>query len=604
MGIFRSTDPTTWDDVDGIIINESAPAPNIAGVAANIAIMVGQAQRGPTELTEVGSIAAFHEQFGKSNYGMNMAMKNKKFGRLRLVRVVAADAALASKAFQSSASNRLTFSAKQGKGAYGNNIQVKIEEASSSRQEKHTVLCVADVADSLDQKYFVLRDEVGTVGVWIDVDDGGGSAPAGAAACARQIEVTTIETGDSASVVASKIAAVLENDSKFSASADGATITVTTVAYQVGIGTIGNGDSGFTVTRTQDGVYAGKKYTIHDNNSGAVIGDESYDNVKIAEIDSQTFAGSLLVTVAVNSSAAEPSNCDFTNLENGSDGTVADSDYETALEQASTERAGNFLFLDEYNSVRNGYLKQHAADTQDKMVILAGPEVQSVAEVLADAALNRDADGRIIYAYPWVQTRIDGLNVYTSPASWLVALMSQTAPHIDPAFSANTQYLAGVIGLKKSLTRADYINLMNGGVCSFERDEDIGFKVKSGVVTQIANSEKVMILRRRMADFLTNSVALFLKNYQNAVNSKANRTAINGAIVGFDQGLENAGILPKDSEVSGGLAKLIDTESQNTDLSIGQGFLKILYKRRIYSSARFIVLSAEIGTTVVVTEAA
>ena len=53
MSIFRSTDPTTWDDVDGIIINESAPAPNVAGVAANIGILVGKTERGLDELTEI-----------------------------------------------------------------------------------------------------------------------------------------------------------------------------------------------------------------------------------------------------------------------------------------------------------------------------------------------------------------------------------------------------------------------------------------------------------------------------------------------------------------------------------------------------------------------
>jgi hypothetical protein len=47
MGIFRATDPTVFDDVDGIIINESAPAPNVAGVAANVGILLGGCQRGP-----------------------------------------------------------------------------------------------------------------------------------------------------------------------------------------------------------------------------------------------------------------------------------------------------------------------------------------------------------------------------------------------------------------------------------------------------------------------------------------------------------------------------------------------------------------------------
>jgi hypothetical protein len=479
MGIFRSSDPTTWDDVDGIVIDESAPPPNVQGVAANIAIAVAQAQRGSGDLTEVGSIGEIHEMYGKSDsYGLNLALKNKKFGRLKIVRVIASDAVAAVKAFESSSTARITFTAKQGKGVYGNGIQVKIEAGSTS----------------------------------------------------------------------------------------------------------------------------GKKYTIQDTNTGAVLPLEVYDNVAIASITSATFASSNLITAVVNSSAAEPDNAAFTALATGSDGTVANSDYEDALEKCEIEGAGNFIFLDSYNSTRNGYLEAHAATTQDKMVILAGAEGDSVSTAISDVANYRDTEGRIIYAYPWVKTVIGGVDTYQSPASWVASILSQTAPHIDPAFVANAGFLTGVTGLKVAMNRANYINLKDAGIMAFEYDADIGHKIKSGVVTQIANSSKVMVLRRRMADFLTNSAAKFLKNYQNAVNSKQNRNLVKGAFLQFIDSLERDGILPKDSEVSSGLAKLVDVNSLNTDASIAAGFFKILWKQRIFSSMRYIVLQAEIGESVVVTE--
>ncbi len=482
MSIFRSTDPTTWDDVDGIIINESAPAPNVAGVAANIGILVGQAERGLSQLTEIGSIGEFFELFGKNDsFGMNKSLKNKKFGRLRVIRVVAAAAVQAKEEFASSSVDRIRFKAKQGKGAFGNAIQVKIEAGSSS----------------------------------------------------------------------------------------------------------------------------GKKYTVKDTTPGSVMLQEVYDNVVITEIATKLhFAGSLLVDVEVLSSAAEPDNAAFTALAGGADGTVADSDYETAIALAAIEGAGNFLFLDEYSSARNGYLELHAAETQDKMVILCGAENDSVSAAIADVANYRDVDGRIIYAFPYVQTSIGGVLVYQNPASWLASILTQTAPQVDPAFTKNAQFLVGVTALKYALTRAQYINLKDAGICSFEYDQEIGFKVKSGVVTQIADSSKVTILRRRMADYLTNSVGTFLKNYQNAVNSKENRSLVKGSILGFVQSLQNDGILPKDSEVKTGKATLVDTESANTDSSIAAGFFKIIWKQRIYSAMRYIVLSAEIGESVVVTEQA
>lgn len=481
MSIYRSTDPTTWDDVDGIVINESAPAPNVAGVSANTAIMVGVSERGLDALTEIGSIGEYFEQYGKdSTRGMNKTLKNKKFGRLRVVRVVASDAVLAKEEFDSSSTDRIRFSAKQGKGAYGNSIQVKIEAGSTS----------------------------------------------------------------------------------------------------------------------------GKKYTIKDVTVGGVMQTEVYDNVAIADVvANSSFAGSLLVTAEVLSSAAEPSNTvGFIPLAAGSDGTVANADYSTAIDKCAVEGAGNILFLDEYNATRNGYLKSHAAATTDKMVIVCGAETDSLATALTDAATMRDSDGRVIYAFPWVQTSFDGVLTYTAPASWLASIISQTAPNIDPAKTQNTQFLSGITGLKLQLSRAGYIQLKDAGICAFEYDSDIGFKVKSGIVTQIADSSKVTILRRRMTDFLTNSAGKFLKNYQNAVNSKDNRMLVKGALLAFVTSLENDGILPKDTEVKDGKAKQIDVESLNTNNSVALGFFKILWRQRIFSSMRYIVLSAEIGESVVVTE--
>jgi hypothetical protein len=481
MGIFRSSDPTTFDDVDGIVINESAPAPNVAGVAANIGLLLGQCQRGPAEVTEVGSIGEFHELYGKASFGVNLALKNKKFGRLKIARVMASAAAKASLTLQNGdIADAITFTAKF-KGAYGNLITV--------------------------------------------------------AAALGSIE--------------------------------------------------------------------GIKYTIQDENVDAVLPIEVYDNVVIADITSATFAGSKLVDVTVIDASDEPATQAATALAAGSDGSVADADYQTAIGLCEVEGIGNFLCLDSYNATRNGYLKTHVANTQDKMAILAGAEADSVSTAITAAASMRDTEGRLIYAYPWIQTSLDGVPTYTSPAPWLLSILTQTAPNIDPAYAKNVQFMSGALGLKVALTRSNYINLKDAGVCAFEKDDDLGgLKPKSGVTTQIADSSKVMILRRRMADFLTASVAKFLKNYQNAVNSKQNRALVKGAMLGFIDSLERDGILPKDSEVKSGKAKLVDTESLNTDASIASGFFKILWRQRIFSSMRYIVLQAEIGESVVVTEQA
>lgn len=483
--VFRSTDPTTFDDLDGIVVDESAPPPSLRGANTNVAILVGQFASGPEGLSaSIGSIGEIYETYGKnSSYSGLAALKSKKFGSLKVIRALAAAAAKATKTFASSApTDTIKFDAKY-KGAYGNSIKVTIAAGST----------------------------------------------------------------------------------------------------------------------------AGKKYTIQDTSAYAVLPVEVYDNVEIANVTSETFADSRLVDVTVLSTAGEPANAAATSLISGSDGTIADTDYQTAIAYAEAEGAGNILFLDAYNTTRNGYLKTHVANVPDKMVIICLSEssttATAVSAALSEVANRRDTEGRIIYAFNEVQTVIDGATVYQAPASWVASVLSQTAPNIDPAFSGNSGLLAGVTGLKHSLTRAQFISLKDNGIMAFEFDGDIGYKIKSGVVTQIADSSKVTVTRRRMADYLTASAARFLKNYQNAVNSKDNRIAVKSAILDFVGKQEQLGLLPKDSEVTDGLAKSVDVETLNTNSNIADGFFYVLWRQRIYSSMRFIVLQAEIGESVVVTEA-
>ena len=604
MGIFRTNDPTQFDDIDGIIVDETAPPANITGVAANIAILAGQFQRGPAELSlPIGSIGEFHEIYGKSSFSGNKQLKNKKFGRLKIIRVVASDAAKAS------------YTADDGSGAVN---------------EVYTITTVADVASSLNNKY-VLFETITALGVrtlryiWFNV--GGAGVDPGIAG--RTAHVVAFAANSTADQVAAAIQAVM------TAVADlGATVltnVVTVTSDNPGNLTQTAGNSGFAVATTTPGngadrikfeaKYAGaygnnlkvtieagsnvgKKYTFEDTNTDAVLPKEVYDDIEIADITNATFANSALMNVTVLSSLAEPENIAATNLASGSDGTVVNTDYEDAIDLAGVEKAGNVLFLDSYNATRNGYLKVHAATYTNKMVIVCGAEGDSKATAITDVANYRDSEGRIIYGWPYVQTSIDGVLEYQSPASWIASVFSQVAPHIALSWTQNTQYLAGITALKTYESRAGYISLDEAGICALERDLDIGFLIKNAVVTQIANSSKRTILRRRMADFLTDSIALFLKNYQNDVNSTAKRTEVKGAILNFDSLLVQSKVLPGEQDVKDGAPLLVDTESLNTDNVIASGMFKILYKRRIFSSMRYIVLQAEIGESVVVTEAA
>jgi hypothetical protein len=115
-------------------------------------------------------------------------------------------------------------------------------------EEETLIRCAADVSSSLDGKYFVLYDRTGSVGVWIDVGNTGTAAPAGATACARAIEITTITAGMAAGDVATAIATALNADAEFVAEASGSQVTVEDAV--VGPRTAATaGTSGCVVTR-------------------------------------------------------------------------------------------------------------------------------------------------------------------------------------------------------------------------------------------------------------------------------------------------------------------------------------------------------------------
>jgi len=482
--VYKTTNPLEYAEVDGIVADEQAPAPQILSKGVGTAIAIGLFGWGPenTLSSVVTKQLEFYRLHMNTSHSGMQALRNKSFSALKIIRVAATGAAASAKTFKDGAGtpvDSITFTAKY-KGVMGDNIQVKIEA----------------------------------------------------------------------------------------------------------------------------GTTEGNKYSIKldDDDNVSYFPEEIYDNCTRSNIVASMANSKLVVpTVLTSGSPVEPAAVTYTALTGGADGTVVDTDYEDSIAVTEQEGAGNFVFLDVYNSTRNGYLKTSAATTQDKMMILAGDEDETPTEAIAAVATLKDVDGRLIYAFNWLETTINGVKQFMSPASFYASIMSNIGPHIDPAFAGNSQYLYGVTDIKQKLSRADYISLMAAGISSFEFDSDIGFKIKSGVVTQTANSEKVTVSRRRMTDFLIDAHTSFLKNYQNAINSSSNRKAIQAAMLNYiEQNLEKNGILPKDSEVNGGLAKLVDIETLNDDTSIGQGFNYILYKQRIWSHMRFIVFKAEIGTGVIV----
>jgi hypothetical protein len=117
--------------------------------------------------------------------------------------------------------------------------------------------CVADVAASLDGKYFILSSPTEKVGFWFDVDNNGTLIPPALAGLTdRQVSILTVTTGDSAAIVAGKVKIAIDADAAFIATVSGAIVTSVNATAGVPFGLVSAGTSTFTVAITTNGAAA------------------------------------------------------------------------------------------------------------------------------------------------------------------------------------------------------------------------------------------------------------------------------------------------------------------------------------------------------------
>lgn len=121
-------------------------------------------------------------------------------------------------------------------------------------------------------EYFTLYDDVGLVVFWYDIDNAG-ATPTPVLGAYRYVKISTVSTGDLASVVASKTATAINSDFKFSAYSSSNLVTVTNnFNGPVTLGSAGP-DIGFAValnTAGTVGASLGGKYFLLQDDGGSV----------------------------------------------------------------------------------------------------------------------------------------------------------------------------------------------------------------------------------------------------------------------------------------------------------------------------------------------
>lgn len=229
-------------------------------------------------------------------------------------------------------------------------------------------------------------------------------------------------------------------------------------------------------------------------------------------------------------------------------------------------------------------------------------------------------DQRVWYCFPGVQTFVpiiatkglaggagftaDGI-IDLGADGFLMSVCSQLPPEENPG--QLTSFTGGALGIEKNnpdvqtMTIIDYTNFRGAGICAPRMDSG-SMIFQSGVtsVNPLVQPNLRNIARRRMADFIQDSLALRLKAFGKKLNTRTRRALITGEIRAFLNTLLSAGN-PAAQRIDG---FKLDPTSGNTPTTLALGIFRIILNVRTLSSLDAIVLQTTVGESVDVSEAA
>lgn len=235
------------------------------------------------------------------------------------------------------------------------------------------------------------------------------------------------------------------------------------------------------------------------------------------------------------------------------------------------------------------------------------------AQARADVAQYRS--DRLFYTYPGWKVRVseiafrgaaggtgfteDGVIVVRGDGP-LATLDCQLAPEENPGQATglieNFFEVEPVIesGQRVALSIADYTAFKAAGICAPRRDQTSGSVYQSGVTSNITAGLTTQA-RRKMADFIQDSLAVRLVPFSKRLATPAQRDAIYGIIEQFLAELQSVNN-PETARID---SYLVDAKSGQTPELTARGIFVFIVKVRTLSSLDAIVLQTEIGEGVV-----
>jgi len=328
-----------------------------------------------------------------------------------------------------------------------------------------------------------------------------------------------------------------------------------------------------------------------------------------------TPAGDLVYTAAVQAP-------------NAVSAAAIDALYSTAIDSLLSDdppgRDANIIWAARTSSTIRAKLKSHVLDASSRGLgreAVISPEISQVTEgtILGDAdpGVGANRDERVIYNWPgavhFVPEAVGFLlktALGTSLADgllddrldgWMASVLSNLPPEQNPGQSGSpvSDVMAPIRGFQRGVSGLglpDYIQFRQRGIAALRLDRTDGPIFQSGITASLTAGRK-NIARRRMADFIEDSVAQRYNQFAKKLLTNQLKDSIVGETVAFLLDL----LSPNNPPAQRISAFSVDSKAGNTPATEAQGIFVVIGKVRTLASADFIVFQAEIGESVNVT---
>ncbi len=259
---------------------------------------------------------------------------------------------------------------------------------------------------------------------------------------------------------------------------------------------------------------------------------------------------------------------------------------------------------------RQNVLDSELRGLRGRLYIASAPLGFSPDQALADVVQFRT--DRLAYTYPGWLVRIteiatrgsagglgftdDGIITVRGdgPLSTLCAVLN---PEENPGQATDglIDQFFELEDIGRSLEIDDYIAFKAAGICAPIVDEDTGPEYQSGVTSSLVSGRETLA-RRKMADFIQDSMASLAKPFQKKLNRRSNRDAVTVRFDSFLSGLRSL-TAPELQRIEN---FRIDDEQGNTLDRLALGIGTWLTTVRTLSSLDAIVIRTEVGPNAII----